>query len=84
MHNDFLTSDNQEFVREVVQDKYSKFEPPVLSPDEFNKEWSPVLRRTGVIARKIGVYPLWLKNGKKISTTLLQVSLYYVFVIKIY
>lgn len=26
-----------------------------------------------MIARKIGIYPLWLKNGKKISTTLLQI-----------
>lgn len=31
------------------------------------------MQRTGLIARKIGVYPLWLKDGKKISTTLLQV-----------
>lgn len=36
-------------------------------------EWTPKLQRTGLIARKIGVYPLWLKNGKKISTTLLQI-----------
>lgn len=31
------------------------------------------MQRTGLIARKIGVYPLWLKDGKKITTTLLQV-----------
>lgn len=36
-------------------------------------EWQKNFRRTGVIARKIGIYPMWLKNGKKISTTLLQV-----------
>ncbi|XP_071036392.1 large ribosomal subunit protein uL3m isoform X2 [Parasteatoda tepidariorum] len=29
--------------------------------------------RTGVIARKIGIYPLWTKSGQRIMTTLLQV-----------
>lgn len=36
-------------------------------------EWAAPLRRTGVIARKIGIYPMWTKEGKKISATLLQV-----------
>lgn len=36
-------------------------------------EWTPKLRRTGAIAKKIGVVPLWLKDGTKIQTTLLQV-----------
>lgn len=31
------------------------------------------LFRPGVIARKIGIYPLWLNDGSKIMTTLLQV-----------
>ncbi|GBP87001.1 39S ribosomal protein L3, mitochondrial [Eumeta japonica] len=39
----------------------------------FNAEWNPRTRRVGVIARKIGNYPIWLKNGKKVQTTLLQV-----------
>jgi len=36
--------------------------------------WNPGLRRCGVIARKIGQYPLWLKNGERIRTTLLQIA----------
>lgn len=36
-------------------------------------EWHSGLRRTGLIGKKIGVVPLWLKNGKKIMTTMLQV-----------
>jgi large subunit ribosomal protein L3 len=36
-------------------------------------EWSPGIRRTGLVARKIGIYPMWLKNGDRILTTLLQV-----------
>jgi hypothetical protein len=30
-------------------------------------------KRTGLIAIKLGSYPQWLKDGKKIYTTLLQV-----------
>lgn len=37
------------------------------------QEWSKGLRRTGLIARKIGQYPLWKKDGTKIRTTLLQI-----------
>lgn len=40
-----------------------------------NVPWKPNLQRTGVIAKKIGIYPLWLKNGTKIQTTLLQVGI---------
>lgn len=37
------------------------------------QEWSPQIRRSGAIAKKIGQYPLWKKDGTKIRTTLLQV-----------
>ena len=36
-------------------------------------EWSPGTRRVGLIARKVGIYPMWKKDGSKILTTLLQV-----------
>lgn len=38
------------------------------------QEWATYERRSGVIARKIGVVPLWKKNGKKVMTTMLQVE----------
>jgi large subunit ribosomal protein L3 len=79
-----LTKENQAFVKEMVHARYG---PPAIiqgvetfaQPSALNEEpinygqWSPGVRRTGLIARKIGVYPLWTKDGKKISTTLLQV-----------
>lgn len=37
-------------------------------------KWSPGLRRTGLVARKLGYYQLWLKNGKTIDTTVLQIA----------
>lgn len=68
-----MTADNCEFIKEVVDDRYVKNTPHVSKDDVKTIEWTPGMQRTGVIARKIGIYPLWLKNGKKISTTLLQV-----------
>lgn len=37
-------------------------------------EWSPGVRRAGLITRKIGIYPMWEQDGTKILTTLLQVQ----------
>lgn len=71
-------------MKEVLHDKFG---PPALikgvssyknstliKVDEQAKvEWEFGNRRTGVIARKIGQYPLWKKDGTKIRTTLLQI-----------
>ncbi|XP_033242210.1 39S ribosomal protein L3, mitochondrial-like [Drosophila miranda] len=82
---DFVTAENQHFVNELVYDKY---DTPALiktiqahankfiqtyDPEDGIRPWTPQTRRCGVIARKIGQYPLWLKNGKKVRTTLLQI-----------
>lgn len=37
-------------------------------------EWRKGLVRTGLIARKLGHYPLWLKNGRRIDTTAIQIA----------
>ncbi|XP_065353618.1 large ribosomal subunit protein uL3m [Cloeon dipterum] len=80
-----LTKENQAFVKEMV---YAKYGPPAIihgvetldlsrsllkQEPVVSGEWSPGIRRTGLIARKIGVYPMWMKDGKKVATTLLQV-----------
>ncbi|EFN76611.1 39S ribosomal protein L3, mitochondrial [Harpegnathos saltator] len=76
-----LTEDNKEFLQEVIQDKYGlphadlgmNLSPLKLDPIEPITKWKPGLKRTGLIAKKIGVYPLWLKDGTKVYSTLLQV-----------
>ncbi|XP_058468207.1 large ribosomal subunit protein uL3m [Malaya genurostris] len=86
VHNEFLTTENSSFVNAVL---HSKFGFPaiikgVLSYDQVNQsvlerhaltndQWKLGLKRTGVIAKKIGQYPLWKKDGTKIRTTLLQI-----------
>ncbi|XP_043067287.1 large ribosomal subunit protein uL3m isoform X2 [Drosophila bipectinata] len=79
-----ITSENKVFINQLVRDNYS--EPDVFQNfniDEQNlmnaeASFSPSIvnsqnRRCGTIARKIGEYPLWLNNGEKIRTTLLQI-----------
>ncbi|XP_037935314.1 39S ribosomal protein L3, mitochondrial [Teleopsis dalmanni] len=86
IHEDYVTAENKSFIKEVVHDtygppalikgvsSYNQNENKLLKVIEFEKqEWDPKVRRCGVIARKIGQYPMWLKNGEKIRTTLLQV-----------
>ncbi|XP_077267535.1 mitochondrial ribosomal protein L3 [Temnothorax americanus] len=81
LYNERLTEDNKQFLDEVVQDKHGsstigfgmKLSPLKIDPIEPTVEWKKDMQRTGLIAKKIGVYPLWLKNGKKVTSTLLQV-----------
>ncbi|KAL1124403.1 hypothetical protein AAG570_001032, partial [Ranatra chinensis] len=80
-----LSSENVTFVKEVVHDKFGPpavlsgiptFQVPVSPLKEqpiVKGEWTPSTRRSGLIARKIGQYPMWLNDGKIIWTTLLQV-----------
>lgn len=87
MRDNLVTPENKSFVQEVIHDKYgppalingvfsydqSKHEQLVKTMQIELLPWTKDARRTGVIARKIGQYPLWLKNGERIRTTLLQI-----------
>ncbi|CAH4014616.1 unnamed protein product [Pieris brassicae] len=74
---DMLTQENRDFLEEVKQDKQvlqKQMESPLANVEmQQATEWTPFTRRVGLIARKIGNYPLWTKDGKKFQTTLLQV-----------
>lgn len=74
-----LTQENRDFIEEVKQDKHvlqKAMESPLSNVEmPQTTEWTPVTRRVGLIARKIGNYPIWSKEGKKFQTTLLQVSM---------
>ena len=85
LHEDQITGDNKSFIKEVLHDKFG---PPALikglptytnasqslikQDDIVQVEWNKNLKRTGAIGRKIGQYPLWLKNGERVRTTLIQ------------
>jgi len=68
-----ITKDNKLFIQEVMNDRYSGPLKSELAP--WGKgNWEPWTRRCGVLAVKIGVQPLWLKNGKMIMTSMLHVT----------
>nr|CAG4650205.1 EOG090X07HN [Sida crystallina] len=67
-----ITRENQSFIQEVVQDKYSQISP-IKGLEVAQSSWDVKTARTGVIAKNIGRYPLWKKDGTKVLCTLLQV-----------
>jgi len=71
-NDESISSENKSFVQEAIQEKYSKISP--INAEELEKsEWNPKTVRSGVIARNIGNYPLWKKDGSAVYCTLLQV-----------
>ncbi|XP_012286876.1 39S ribosomal protein L3, mitochondrial [Orussus abietinus] len=77
LHKEEITPENTKFIKEVIDTQYgiaaNRVSPLKAVPIEPNIEWKRGLQRTGLIAKKIGVYPMWLKNGRKVLTTLLQI-----------
>ncbi|KAG8188585.1 hypothetical protein JTE90_005941 [Oedothorax gibbosus] len=73
--DDKITKENKDFLAEVIDERYLKpGESPLKEATTSERaQWTPDSRRTGLVARKIGIYPMWTKTGVKIQTTLLQV-----------
>ncbi|KAK3893036.1 hypothetical protein Pcinc_003130 [Petrolisthes cinctipes] len=67
-----LTPSNEAFGSEVISDHLSSSSPLKCEPWERGV-WTQTSMRCGIIARKIGVYPMWDKNGRRLLTTLLEV-----------
>lgn len=81
MIEDEVTKENKQFIQEVIKSKFPQphiefgcSSPLKIQAIEPLTEWQPDYRRTGVIAKKLGIVPMWMKNGKKVLTTMFQVS----------
>lgn len=90
VHEDYITPENRKFVSEVLGDRFgvpSLIKGVQTFPNSVNEkqlveikesivqsQYDPRERRCGLIARKIGVVPLWKKNGKQITSTMLQIE----------
>ncbi|XP_042859738.1 39S ribosomal protein L3, mitochondrial-like [Penaeus japonicus] len=66
-----VTPENQAFVSEVISEKFSS---PLRAEPWERGQWTKNSIRCGLIARKIGIYPMWTKDGTRLLTTLLQAS----------
>lgn len=73
--DDKITNENKEFLSKIVKEKFLNpgSSPLKISQLQEETKWTRESIRTGVIARKIGVYPMWTNTGQRIMTTLLQV-----------
>lgn len=90
IHDDLITEENRKFVTEVLNDRFGvpslikgvqtypkRADESLVAVDKLDVEhgWhSYYSRRCGLIARKIGVVPMWRKDGRKVSTTMLQIN----------
>lgn len=85
LYEEHLTPENEEFLQDMIQAKYGErinigdiktfAHTPLRQEPLLKGKWKPNIRRSGVIAQKIGCVPLFLKmNGKCIWTTMLQVE----------
>ncbi len=70
-----LTKENIDFLSsERSNDLLSKIKPLKLTKDAC-RPWKPLeTQRCGLIALKLGIYPMWTKDGEKVDCTILQVS----------
>merc|ERR1719384_278501 len=68
-----VSKENKEFLQALLTEQYEGPLKKELAPFSSG-EWTMWSRRCGVLATKIGVQPLWLKDGRRIITTLLHVS----------
>lgn len=86
-YSENLTRDNKEFIQETIAKQYGQpaliygvqtYDSPLKNIEKVEPvDWFPGIRRTSTIARKIGIQPMWMKDGTRVMTTLLHVSLFY-------
>ena len=85
-----LTRDNKHFIQDMIKQSYGEGLQTYVRPDGQSNsplrenlqpwkrgEWEEQgikTRRIGLLGRKIGVYPMWLNNGKRVATTILQIE----------
>lgn len=75
LYNEDLSYENKEFLSEIVSDTNGLLNKSPLKEElvQTNVSWTEDSKRTGLIGKKIGVYPMWLKNGRKVLTTIIQI-----------
>lgn len=76
--NEELTPENRQFTQDVVEETYRNnaemtTTSPLKEPPPERAEWHQKMRRSGLIARKIGVQRLWRTDGTNFLATLLEV-----------
>uniref|UniRef100_A0A0R3WCH0 Histone H2A n=1 Tax=Taenia asiatica TaxID=60517 RepID=A0A0R3WCH0_TAEAS len=72
--NEDVSNENLEFLAAERQKTLVDRFTPTTFTSEANRPWLPMqTQRCGLVAVKLGVYPMWTKTGKKVDCTILQV-----------
>ncbi|XP_039383974.1 39S ribosomal protein L3, mitochondrial isoform X1 [Mauremys reevesii] len=76
--DEHLSEENTQFLKQLTAEEYraqtaSKLCPLKDEPWPLHS-WEPGSRRVGLVAIKLGMVPLWTKNGERHAVTLLQVK----------
>ncbi|XP_068189014.1 large ribosomal subunit protein uL3m [Antennarius striatus] len=76
--DEHLTEDNTEYMRKSMAEEYQRLTAERLNPlkDEpwERHKWTEGSRRVGLVVVKLGMAPIWDKNGQLHPVTLLQVQ----------
>jgi len=76
--DEHLTEENQEYMRKSMAEEYRRLTAAKLNPlkDEPwpRHEYGEGSRRVGLIAAKLGMMPVWTKEGERHAVTMLQVQ----------
>lgn len=76
-YDENLTTQNEQFFQQFLKDRYSLQDgssPLKKEPWKTNESYSEGTVRTGVLAIKLGNFPIWNNEGVRILTTVLMVS----------
>lgn len=76
-YDENLTAENEQFFQEFLKRKYkleTGVSPLKSEPWNINETYTKDTIRTGLIAKKLGHFPMWTKSGRRLLNTCLQVS----------
>ncbi|CAH8616948.1 unnamed protein product [Heterobilharzia americana] len=72
--DDDITPENKLFLEQERMNILTNNKSPVIAEQWTQVPWTPyVTQRCGLIAVKLGMYPLWSKTGRKVDCTIFQV-----------
>lgn len=75
-YDENLTPENEEFFQRFLKDRFSVQNgvSPLKAEPWKSEPYSEGSIRTGVLATKLGTFPIWTREGKRLLTTCLMVS----------
>lgn len=74
-YDENLTPENEQFFQQFLNDKYSLNSSPLKTePWSSDETFTDGSARTGLIAKKLGQFPMWTTDGRRLVTTCLMVS----------